>query len=344
MLCTKGIFERNELINLALIHLFTFYLYAIISPKEVNIMEIKNNILELIGNTPLVKINKLNKSKKGQIVAKVESFNPAGSIKDRPALNMIEAAEKQGLINKDTVIIEPTSGNMGVGLALACAVKGYRVIFTMPETMSVERRKLMSAYGAELVLTEGTKGMKGAVDKAVELSKEIANSFVPMQFDNPANPEIHEKTTAEEIWKDTDGKVDVVIAGVGTGGTISGIGRNLKKKNPNIKIIAVEPYKSQVLAGKQASGHGIQGIGANFVPKNFDKNVVDEIIPVKDEDAIDTARLLAKKEGILCGISSGASMFAALEEGKKEENKGKLIVAILPDTGERYLSSILFAE
>ena len=214
----------------------------------------------------------------------------------------------------------------------------------MPETMSVERRKLMSAYGAELVLTEGTKGMKGAVDKAIELSKEIANSFVPMQFENPANPEIHEKTTAEEIWHDTDGKVDVVIAGVGTGGTISGIGRNLKKKNPNIKIIAVEPYKSQVLAGKQASGHGIQGIGANFVPKNFDKNVVDEIIPVKDEDAIDTARLLAKKEGILCGISSGASMFAALEEGKKEENKGKLIVAILPDTGERYLSSILFAE
>ena len=306
-------------------------------------MEIKNNILELIGKTPLVQINKLDGCKGARIVAKVESFNPAGSIKDRPAYNMIDVAEKQGLINKDTVIIEPTSGNMGVGLALVCAVKGYKVIFTMPETMSIERRKLMEAYGAELVLTDGAKGMKGSVDKALELSKEIPNSFVPMQFENSANPEIHEKTTAEEIWHDTDGKVDIVIAGVGTGGTISGIGRNLKKKNPNIKIIAVEPYKSQVLARKPACAHGIQGIGANFVPKNFDKRVVDEIVPVKDEDAIDTARLLAKKEGILCGISSGASMFAALKEGKKEENKGKLIVAILPDTGERYLSSILFA-
>ncbi len=306
-------------------------------------MEIKNNILELIGKTPLVQINKLDGCKGARIVAKVESFNPAGSIKDRPAYNMIDVAEKQGLINKDTVIIEPTSGNMGVGLALVCAVKGYKVIFTMPETMSIERRKLMEAYGAELVLTEGAKGMKGSVDKALELSKEIPNSFVPMQFENSANPEIHEKTTAEEIWHDTDGKVDIVIAGVGTGGTISGIGRNLKKKNPNIKIIAVEPYKSQVLAGKPACAHGIQGIGANFVPKNFDKRVVDEIVPIKDEDAIDTARLLAKKEGILCGISSGASMFAALKEGKKEENKGKLIVVILPDTGERYLSSILFA-
>lgn len=306
-------------------------------------MEIKNNILELIGKTPLVQINKLDGCKGARIVAKVESFNPAGSIKDRPAYNMIDVAEKQGLISKDTVIIEPTSGNMGVGLALVCAVKGYKVIFTMPETMSIERRKLMEAYGAELVLTEGAKGMKGSVDKALELSKEITDSFVPMQFENSANPEIHEKTTAEEIWHDTDGKVDIVIAGVGTGGTISGIGRNLKKKNPNIKIIAVEPYKSQVLAGKPACAHGIQGIGANFVPKNFDKRVVDEIVPIKDEDAIDTARLLAKKEGILCGISSGASMFAALKEGKKEENKGKLIVAILPDTGERYLSSILFA-
>lgn len=304
-------------------------------------MKIAENILKLIGNTPLVKINKLNQGV-AEIVAKVESFNPAGSIKDRPALNMIEDAEQKGLINKDTVIIEPTSGNMGVGLALACAVKGYRVVFTMPETMSVERRKLMQAYGAELVLTEGAKGMKGAVDKAIELSKEIENSFVPMQFDNPANPEIHEKTTAEEIWRDTDGKVDMVIAGVGTGGTVSGIGRTLKYKNPNIKIVAVEPYKSQVLAGGQASGHGIQGIGANFVPKNFDKNVVDEIMPVKDEDAIEMARLLAKKEGILCGISSGAAMFAAVEQAKKSVNKDKLIVVILPDTGERYLSSVLF--
>lgn len=304
-------------------------------------MKIAENILELIGNTPLVKINKLN-SGNAEVLAKVESFNPAGSIKDRPALNMIEDAEKKGLVNKDTVIIEPTSGNMGVGLALACAVKGYKVIFTMPETMSVERRKLMKAYGAELVLTEGAKGMKGAVDKAYELNKEIKNSFVPMQFENSANPEIHEKTTAEEIWRDTDGKVDIVIAGVGTGGTITGIGRTLKKKNPNVKIVAVEPFKSQVLAGGQASGHGIQGIGANFVPKNFDRNAVDEIVPVKDEDAIETARLLAKKEGIFCGISSGASMYTALEQSKKTENKGKLIIAILPDTGERYLSSVLF--
>ena len=303
-------------------------------------MKIAKNILDLIGNTPLVGINKLNDGV-AKVVAKVESFNPAGSIKDRPALNMIENAEKKGLINKNTVIIEPTSGNMGVGLALACAVKGYKVIFTMPETMSVERRKLMKAYGAELVLTEGATGMKGAVDKALELNKEIENSFVPMQFENPANPEIHEKTTAEEIWKDTDGKVDIVIAGVGTGGTITGIGRTLKKKKPNVKIVAVEPFKSQVLAGGKASGHGIQGIGANFVPKNFDRNVVDEIVPVKDEDAIETARLLAKEEGIFCGISSGASMYAAIEQSKKTENRDKLIVAILPDTGERYLSSVL---
>lgn len=305
-------------------------------------MKIAKNILELIGNTPLVQINKLNDKCVAKIAAKVESFNPAGSIKDRPALNMIEDAERKGIINKETVIIEPTSGNMGVGLALASAVKGYKVIFTMPETMSVERRKLMMAYGAELVLTEGSKGMKGAVDKAFELNSEIKNSFVPMQFENPANPEIHEKTTAEEIWNDTDGKVDIVIAGVGTGGTVSGIGRTLKNKKSDIKIIAVEPFKSQVLAGGQASGHGIQGIGANFVPKNFDRNVVDKIVPVKDEDAINTARLLAKEEGILCGISSGAAMFAAIEQAKKPENKDKLIVVILPDTGERYLSSVLF--
>ena len=298
--------------------------------------------MKIAKNTPLVQINKLNDNCVAKIAAKVESFNPAGSIKDRPALNMIEDAERKGIINKETVIIEPTSGNMGVGLALACAVKGYKVIFTMPETMSVERRKLMMAYGAELVLTEGSKGMKGAVDKAFELNSEIKNSFVPMQFENPANPEIHEKTAAEEIWNDTDGKVDIVIAGVGTGGTVSGIGRTLKNKKSDIKIIAVEPFKSQVLAGGQASGHGIQGIGANFVPKNFDRNVVDKIVPVKDEDAINTARLLAKEEGILCGISSGAAMFAAIEQAMKPENKNKLIVVILPDTGERYLSSVLF--
>ena len=295
---------------------------------------------ELIGNTPLVKINKLSIA---NILAKVESFNPAGSIKDRPALNMIEKAEQEGLINKDTIIIEPTSGNTGIGLAMVCAIKGYKMILTMPETMSLERRKLLQAYGAELVLTDGAKGMQGAVDKAIELSQKYPNSFIPQQFDNPANPDAHIKTTAEEIWRDTDGKVDVIIAGVGTGGTITGIAKGLKRHNPNIKTIAVEPDSSQVLAGKPAGSHKIQGIGANFVPKNFDYNVVDEIIPVSDEDAIETARKLAKEEGILCGISSGAAMYAAIEISKRPEYKNKMIVVILPDLGERYLSSELFS-
>ena len=295
---------------------------------------------ELIGNTPLVKINKLSSA---NILAKVESFNPAGSIKDRPALNMIEKAEQKGLINKDTIIIEPTSGNTGIGLAMVCAIKGYKMILTMPETMSLERRKLLQAYGAELVLTDGAKGMQGAVDKAIELSQKYPNSFIPQQFDNPANPDAHIKTTAEEIWRDTDGKVDVIIAGVGTGGTITGIAKGLKRHNPNIKTIAVEPDSSQVLAGKPAGAHKIQGIGANFVPKNFDYNVVDEIIPVSDEDAIETARKLAKEEGILCGISSGAAMYAAIEISKRPEYKNKMIVVILPDLGERYLSSELFS-
>lgn len=302
-------------------------------------MNISDNILKTIGNTPLVKINKLNDGY-ATILAKVESFNPGGSVKDRPALNMIENAEKKGVINKDTVIIEPTSGNTGIGLAMVCAVKGYRMILTMPETMSIERRKLLSAYGAELVLTEGSKGMQGAVDKAIELHKEYPNSFIPQQFSNPANPKIHELTTAEEIWKDTDGKIDIIIAGVGTGGTISGIARNLKAKNPNIKAIAVEPEASQMLGKGIAGPHKIQGIGANFVPENFDRSVIDEIIPVTNEDAIETSRKLAKKEGILSGISCGAAMFAAIEISKNEENKGKLIVAILPDTGERYLSTL----
>lgn len=302
-------------------------------------MNISDNILQTIGNTPLVKINKLNDGY-ATILAKVESFNPGGSVKDRPALNMIENAEKKGVINKDTVIIEPTSGNTGIGLAMVCAVKGYRMILTMPETMSIERRKLLSAYGAELVLTEGSKGMQGAVDKAIELHKEYPNSFIPQQFSNPANPKIHELTTAEEIWKDTDGKIDIIIAGVGTGGTISGIARNLKAKNPNIKAIAVEPEASQILGKGIAGPHKIQGIGANFVPENFDRSVIDEIIPVTNEDAIETSRKLAKKEGILSGISCGAAMFAAIEISKNEENKGKLIVAILPDTGERYLSTL----
>ena len=303
-------------------------------------MKIANNMTELIGNTPLVKINKLSSA---NILAKVESFNPAGSIKDRPALNMIEKAEQKGLINKDTIIIEPTSGNTGIGLAMVCAIKGYKMILTMPETMSLERRKLLQAYGAELVLTDGAKGMQGAVDKAIELNKKYPNSFIPQQFDNPANPDAHIKTTAEEIWRDTDGKVDVIVAGVGTGGTITGIAKGLKRHNPNIKTIAVEPDSSQVLAGKPAGSHKIQGIGANFVPKNFDYNVVDEIIPVSDEDAIETARKLAKEEGILCGISSGAAMYAAIEISKRPEYKNKMIVVILPDLGERYLSSELFS-
>ena len=303
-------------------------------------MKIADNILETIGHTPLVKINRMNDGS-AEIVVKLEKQNPAGSVKDRPALNMIEKAEHEGLINKDTVIIEPTSGNTGIGLALVCAIRGYRMILTMPETMSLERRKLLAAYGAELILTDGQKGMQGAVDKAEELHREIKNSFIPQQFANPANPEAH-ALTAEEIWNDTDGKVDIVVAGAGTGGTICGISKALKEKNPNIKAVAVEPYESQVLKGEKADAHKIQGIGANFVPENFDKNFVDEILPVKSDEAILTARRLAKEEGILAGISSGAALLAAIELSKRPENKEKLIVVILPDSGERYLSSELF--
>ena len=308
--------------------------------ERTNLMEIADNILETIGHTPLVKINRMNDGS-AEIVVKLEKQNPAGSVKDRPALNMIEKAEREGLINKDTVIIEPTSGNTGIGLALVCAIRGYRMILTMPETMSLERRKLLAAYGAELVLTDGQKGMQGAVDKAEELHREIKNSFIPQQFANPANPEAH-AFTAEEIWNDTDGKVDIVVAGAGTGGTICGLSKFLKEKNPNIKAVAVEPYENQVLKGEKAGAHKIQGIGANFVPKNFDKNLVDEIIPVKSDEAILTARRLAKEEGILAGISSGAALLAAIELSKHPENKEKLIVVILPDSGERYLSSELF--
>ena len=306
-------------------------------------MKIAKDLTELVGKTPLVKLNKLN-SGYADIAIKLEYFNPANSVKDRAALQMIVDAENSGKINPETIIIEPTSGNTGIGLAMICAIKGYKIILTMPETMSLERRKLLKAYGAELVLTEGKLGMKGAVDKALELHNTHKNSFIPSQFDNPSNPKAHYLTTSEEIWTDTDGKVDIVVAGVGTGGTISGIAKKLKEKNPQIKAVAVEPFTSQVLEGGQAGPHKIQGIGANFIPKNFDSSLIDEIIPVKNEDAIETARNLTTKEGILSGFSGGANVWAAIELSKREENKGKLIVAILPDCGERYLSSELYSS
>ena len=304
-------------------------------------MKIANDLTELIGKTPLVKLNKLNHTQ-ADIVIKLEYFNPANSVKDRAAFQMLTDAEKAGKINKDTIIIEPTSGNTGIGLAMICAIRGYRIILTMPETMSKERRMLLGAYGAELVLTSGSEGMQGAVNKALELHEKYPNSFIPSQFDNPSNPKAHYLTTANEIWEDTDGKADIVVAGVGTGGTISGIGKRLKELNRNIKIVAVEPYSSQVLAGQKAGSHKIQGIGANFKPANFDSDIVDEIYPVTNEDSINTARDLTQKEGILSGFSGGANVYAALEIAKRPENTGKLIVAILPDCGERYLSSELY--
>ncbi len=301
---------------------------------------IHQNILELIGNTPLVRLNKINDGE-ADVVVKLEYFNPANSVKDRPALNMIEKAEREGLIDKDTVIIEPTSGNMGIGLALVCAVKGYKLVLTMPESMSIERRKMLCAYGAELVLTSADAGMKGAVEEALKLSEKYEKTFLPSQFTNSANPQIHEKTTAEEILKDTGGKVDIFVAGFGTGGTVSGVGKRLKEFNPNIKIIGVEPAESPLVTEGQAGKHGIQGIGANFVPKNLDLDVTDEIITIKTQDAIDTAIALARKEGICCGISSGANVKAAIDLSKRPENKGKLIVAMTCDYGERYLSTPL---
>jgi len=307
--------------------------------------KIAKQLTELVGNTPLLELSNYETVKKleATVVAKLEYFNPTGSVKDRIALAIIEDAEQKGLLNKDTVIVEPTSGNTGVGLAFVAAVKGYRLIITLPETFSIERRNLLKALGAELVLTPGSLGMNGAVAKAQEIADNIPNSFLPQQFENPANPAIHKRTTAEEIWRDTEGKVDIFVAGVGTGGTISGVGEVLKKYNPNIQIVAVEPAESPLLSGGTAGPHKIQGIGPNFVPGTFNRAVVDEILTVKSDDAILTARELARLEGLLVGISSGAAVYGAAVLAKRPENKGKTIVAILPDTGERYLSTVLYA-
>jgi len=314
--------------------------------KSVEITEltrgIANDVTELIGNTPLVRLNRISQGAKAEVVAKLESFNPTGSVKDRIGVAMILDAEEKGLINKDTVIVEPTSGNTGIGLAFVCAARGYRLIITMPDTMSLERRKLLSSLGAELVLTPGAEGMRGAVSRAEELVKQNSGYFMPQQFKNPANPEIHRLTTAEEIWRDTEGRVDIVVAGVGTGGTITGIAEVLKARKAEFKAIAVEPADSPVLSGGKPGPHKIQGIGAGFIPDILRTDLIDEIIKVSYEDARATARRLAKEEGILVGISSGAATWAALEAAKRDENKAKLIVVILPDTGERYLSTELF--
>lgn len=302
--------------------------------------------LDLIGNTPLVEVVNMEQELglEATILVKLEYFNPAGSVKDRIAKSMLEDAEEKGLLKKDSVIIEPTSGNTGIGLAAIAAAKGYRMILTMPETMSVERRNILKAYGAELVLTEGGKGMKGAIEKADELAKEIPGSFIPGQFVNPANPAVHKATTGPEIWNDTDGKVDIFIAGVGTGGTVTGVGEYLKERNPEIKVVALEPAASPVLSEGKAGAHKIQGIGAGFVPDILNTSVYDEVCKVENEDAFAAARFLAKKEGILVGISSGAALHAAIELAKRSENKGKIIIALLPDTADRYYSTPLFTE
>lgn len=308
--------------------------------------KIYNGALELVGNTPLVEVKNIEEELglEARILVKLEYFNPAGSVKDRIAKAMIEDAEEKGLLKEGSVIIEPTSGNTGIGLASIAAVKGYRIILIMPETMSVERRNILKAYGAEIVLTEGAKGMKGAIEKADELAKEIPGSYIPGQFVNPANPEVHRKTTGPEIWKDTDGEVDLFIAGVGTGGTLTGVGEYLKSQNPDVKIVALEPASSPVLSTGKGGPHKIQGIGAGFVPDVLNTTVYDEIFTVENDDAFATGKLLAKKEGILVGISSGAALYGAIELAKRPENKGKTIVALLPDTGDRYYSTPLFTE
>ena len=308
--------------------------------------KIVKSLTELIGNTPLLSLTNYNKkhATNAEIIAKLEYFNPAGSVKDRIGKALIEDAEQKGLLKQGAVIIEPTSGNTGIGLASVAAAKGYRVILTMPETMSIERRNLLKAYGAELVLTEGAKGMKGAIAKAEELAKEIPNSFIPGQFVNPANPAIHRATTGPEIWKDTDGKVDIFVGGVGTGGTVTGVGEYLKSQNPNVKIVAVEPADSPVLSKGVAGPHRIQGIGAGFVPDTLNTKVYDEVVTVEIDNALNTVKELAKNEGLLIGISSGAAVYAATQLANRPENKGKVIVALLPDTGERYLSSPGFID
>jgi len=308
--------------------------------------KIAKSLTDLIGNTPLLELSNYNRNRdlEAKLIAKLEYFNPLGSVKDRVGYAMIKDAEEKGLVDKDTLIIEPTSGNTGVGLAFVAAARGYKLILTMPDTMSLERRNLLKALGVQLVLTPGADGMKGAIAKAEELAAKVPKAFIPQQFKNPANPAIHRQTTAEEIWRDTDGKVDIFVAGVGTGGTVTGVGEVLKEKYPNVKIVAVEPASSPVLSGGKPGPHKLQGIGAGFVPDVLDLKIIDEIIPVSNEDAFATARALSKEEGLLVGISSGAAAFAATQLAKRPENKGKVIVVLLPDTGERYLSTPLFQE
>ncbi len=309
-------------------------------------MKVFQTVTELVGHTPLLEMVKIENEEQtcAKIFAKLELFNPAGSVKDRVAAAMIDDAEKRGVLKPDSVIIEPTSGNTGIGLCAVAVARNYRIIIVMPETMSIERRNLMKAYGAELVLTDGTKGMKGAIEKADDLAREIPGGFIPSQFTNPANPAVHEATTGVEIWEDTDGKVDIFVAGVGTGGTLSGVGRYLKSKNPGIRVAAVEPKDSPVLSEGRAGAHGIQGIGAGFVPETLDTSIYDEIITVANEDAFTTGRRIARTQGVLVGISSGAAVWAAIQLAKRPENKGKNIVVLLPDTGERYLSTAMFAD